>query len=171
MRLDELDAMPKKDRIHVVVETPRGATEKLKWEPDPGIFTLKRPLPLGFAYPYDWGFVPGTRGDDGDPIDALVVWEMASPPGTVLRCRALGVLELAQDGSGGRERNDRILAVPDKDERTSWLASVDDLPQRIRDELAWFFLASIHFTKKNAKVLGWGGPEAALALVARSRVG
>jgi inorganic pyrophosphatase len=170
MKLEQLEALPAEDRVHVVVETPRGATEKLKWEPDPGIFTLKRPLPLGFAYPYDWGFVPGTRGDDGDPVDALVVWEMASPPGTVLRCRALGVLELDQAGVAGRERNDRLLVVPERDERTSWMASVDDLPQRIRDELAWFFVASVHFTQKDPKLLGWKGPADALALVARSRV-
>ena len=59
--------------FHVVVEAPRGATLKLKHDPELDVMTGHRPLPLGFAYPYDWGFVPGTRAADGDPVDALSV--------------------------------------------------------------------------------------------------
>src|SRR5215212_1910769 len=140
MKLDELPTFPSKGLVHVVVETPRGAIVKLKYDPELGTFVLKRALSLGFAYPYDWGFIPGTEAEDGDPLDALVVWEAESPPGTVLRCRPLGVLELSQkDGKDKkRVRNDRVLCVPEKDPRTQWLRSVNDLPERMRDELAHF---------------------------------
>ncbi len=169
MKLDELPPVPSKGLVHVVVETPRHAIVKLKYEPELGTFVLKRALSMGFTYPYDWGFVPGTQAEDGDPLDALVVWEAQSPPGTVLICRPLGVLELTQRGGKGRVRNDRLLCVPERDPRTGWLRSVNDLPERVRDELAHFFVASVHFEKKDVDVLGWGGPDAALSLVASSR--
>ena len=171
MTLEELPATPSRGLVHVVVETPRGAAVKLKYEPSLGQFALKRALPLGFAYPYDWGFVPGTRAEDGDPVDALVCWEAASPPGTVLRCRALGVLEVSQrraPGAKARVRNDRILAVPEHDPRTEGLRGLADLTARVREELAHFFVASVRFEGKDPEVVGWGGPKAALALVRRS---
>jgi inorganic pyrophosphatase len=171
MKLDELPPSPSKGLVHVVVETPRHAIVKLKYEPDLGAFVLKRALSMGFTYPYDWGFVPGTQAEDGDPVDALVVWESQSPPGTVLKCRPLGVLELTQRDpkSKGRVRNDRLLCVPERDPRTGWLRSVNDLPARVRDELAHFFVASVHFERKDVQILGWAGPDAAIAQVAASR--
>jgi inorganic pyrophosphatase len=172
MKLDELPPSPSKDRVHVVVETPRHSIVKLKYEPELGAFALKRALPLGFTYPYDWGFIPGTQAEDGDPLDALVVWEAVSPPGTVLKCRAIGALELSQKDGKDRKRvrNDRVLCVPDRDPRTGWLRSVNDLPERVRDELAHFFAVSVWFEKKDIEILGWAGADAAMALVTASTV-
>jgi inorganic pyrophosphatase len=155
--------------FHVVVEAPRGATLKLVHDPRLGAFVAKRPLPLGFSYPYDWGFVPGTRAADGDPVDALVFWEVASWPGVVIRCRALGVLELEQDGGdGGRQRNDRILAIPLAHPRGGALASHADVEPRVKDEIAHFFTSSVFFEPKNPRVLGWADPAAAERLLAAS---
>jgi inorganic pyrophosphatase len=99
--------------LHVIVESPAGSTAKLKWDPDLLMFTLSRPLPEGLAYPHDWGFVPGTRAADGDPLDALVLTEGTTFPGVLIRCRPLGVVRLEQNrkAGGGRERNDRVIAV------------------------------------------------------------
>jgi inorganic pyrophosphatase len=173
MPLQGLAPFAAKDLVNVVVETPRGAVVKLKWEPELRAFALKRPLPLGFAYPFDWGFVPGTEAEDGDPLDALVVSDAGSPPGTVLRCRVLGALEVSQKGVGkkGRVRNDRLICVPEPDPRTAWMRSVNDLPERMRDELAHFFVSSVAFEKKELKIVGWVDSEAALELVRRTRVG
>ncbi len=152
--------------FHVVVESPRGSQLKLKYEPKLGVVMVKRPLPLGFVYPYDWGFVPSTKAPDGDPVDALVYWDVASFPGVVVVCRPLGVLGLEQDAkSGGRERNDRLLAVPLVHPRASALRTAHDLPPRVRDEIAHFFTSSIYFEPKNPAVLGWEGPDAAQRLV------
>ena len=78
--------------VHVVIESPKGSRVKLKWDPALGAITLSRPLPSGLSYPYDWGFVPGTLADDGDPLDALVYWDAGSYPGVVLACRPVGVV-------------------------------------------------------------------------------
>ena len=68
------------DALRVVVESPRGSSLKLEYLPGVELFQVSRSLPLGMVYPFDWGFVPGTRGDDGDPIDATAI-HWASVPG------------------------------------------------------------------------------------------
>jgi inorganic pyrophosphatase len=82
-------ASPKE--IHVVVETPRFARAKFKYEPKLGVFMLSRPLTLGLSYQFDWGFVPSTVAPDGDPIDALVLHNITTNPGMMLKCRPIGV--------------------------------------------------------------------------------
>ena len=158
--------------IRVVIESPRGAIVKLKFDPDLGAMSVSRPLPLGLAYPYDWGFVPGTRAEDGDPLDALVYWDVPSYPGIVVPCRAVAVVRLEQDSkTNGRVRNDRILTVPVKHSRGDGITSADDLPARVKDEIAQFFLSAIFFEPKNPKLLGWGGADEADRLVTASAVG
>ena len=171
----DLARLPPRDphgSVRVVVESPRGAVVKLKWDTTLGAMSLSRPLPLGLAYPYDWGFVPGTRAADGDPVDALVYWDVASFPGVVIPCRPVAVVRLEQDSrSNGRVRNDRILAVPVKHSRGDLIRSPDDLPARVKDEIAQFFLSAIFFQPKNPALLGWGGPEEAERLVDGSSPG
>jgi len=154
--------------FHVVVESPRGSTLKLKYEPELGAFAASRALPLGYAYPYDWGFIPGTRAPDGDPFDALVYWDAASATGVVLRCRLIGILQLEQDtGSDpkARVRNDRAIAVPLGHDRGNDVRSVTDLAERVRAELEHFFTSQVYFTPKNPRILGWGGPDIAERIV------
>jgi inorganic pyrophosphatase len=165
VRLDRIPARTD-GGFHVVVETPRGAPFKLKLDPALGVLALKRPLPLGFSWPFDFGFVPSTRAPDGDPVDALVLWDLSSPAGLVVACRALGVLRIDQaEEDGGRVRNDRIVAVPLRFERGEPLRTVDDLPARVRDELAHFSTSSVYFEEKDVRILGWGGPDAGEALI------
>jgi inorganic pyrophosphatase len=165
MRLHKLPARTE-GGFHVVVESPRGSRLKLKYEPEVGAFFVGRALPLGYTYPYDWGFIPGTKGPDGDPFDALVYWDVPSVTGAVLRCRLLGVLRLDQKGEGKRrERNDRVIAVPLGHERGEDVASVKDLAERVRDELAHFFTSQVYFMPKDPKVLGWGDTREAERIV------
>jgi inorganic pyrophosphatase len=86
-RLEPFDAH---GDLRMIVETPRGSNIKLKYDSQLELFTVSRALPLGLAYPFDWGFGPGTRGEDGDPIDALALHDCASYPGILQPCRALG---------------------------------------------------------------------------------
>jgi inorganic pyrophosphatase len=166
VRLDRIPARAE-GGFHVVVETPRGAPCKLKLDPELGVLVLKRPLPLGFAWPYDFGFVPSTRAPDGDPVDALVLWDVASPAGLVIACRALGVLQLDQaERDGRRVRNDRIVAVPLAFARGEDVATALDLPDRVKAELVYFSTSSVYFEKKDVRFVGWAGPDAADALVA-----
>ena len=169
MRLDEIPTFADGgNAFRVVVESPRGSSVKLSYDSDLGAFTLSRPLPTGVVYPHDWGFVPGTKASDGDPVDALILSDGGTAPGVVVTCRALGVLEVDQKrrSGGGRERNDRIIAVPVSARRFDEVSDVFALSQRVRDEIAAFFIQATVFEGKEVKILGWKGPSEAIALIA-----
>src|ERR1700716_3080389 len=78
-------------------------TAKKEFDPDLGAFTLSKSLILGLSYPYDWGFIPSTEGEDGDPLDALVLHDAAMAPGLVLKCKIIGVLQIQQREAGKAE--------------------------------------------------------------------
>ena len=166
-----LPASPADGVLNVVVECPAGATNKIKWDLDLETFALSRPLPLGMAYPHDWGFVPGTRAEDGDPVDALVLSEGTTYPGLVIPSRPIGVVRLEQNRKkgGGRERNDRIIAVAASARRHP-LRSAAELAPRMREELERFFLNVVFFEDKDPSLLGWGDAGEAWQLVRESPV-
>ena len=168
--LHQLPAFVRGDVFRVVVESPRGAAVKLKFDPELGVMTVSRPLTAGLTYPHDWGFVPGTQADDGDPVDAILVWDTPTFPGVVVPCRAIGIVELDQrkKTGRGRERNDRIVAVPLKAPRMDHVRTARDLPVRLRRELEEFFVQVTALQDKDVRVLGWAGREAALQLIRRS---
>jgi inorganic pyrophosphatase len=153
--------------INVVVESPRGSALKFKYDAGFGRIALSRPLPAGLVYPHDWGFVPGTRAPDGDPLDALIVWDQPSYPGVVIACRAIGVLKVEQTpaATGRRERNDRVVMLPVKALRQDHIQSAFDLSERHRSELEAFFVAAVAFEEKTVRVLGWDGPAEARRLI------
>jgi inorganic pyrophosphatase len=156
--------------LRVVVETPRGATVKIDFDAAHAVFTVGRALPLGVAYPYDWGFVPGTRADDGDPLDAMVLHEASTYPGVVLSCRVLGMVALTQRGSGrNRERNHRIIALPTFNERLGDVRDHTRLPARMRAEIEQFFATATFFTGKDVKLEGWRSGKVAEAFIRASR--
>jgi len=165
-----LSTFRKDGSLNVMVESPRGSSMKFKYDPDDDVIMLARPLPLGLTYPYDWGFVPSTRAADGDPLDALILWDGTSYPGVIVPCRAIGVLNVEQTNprSKRRERNDRIAVLPTKAPRQEEIASIFDLTERVRAELEQFFLHAVAFEGKELSLLGWQGPEEALAAVQAS---
>jgi inorganic pyrophosphatase len=168
MNLAALPAFGLAQAVHVVIEAPRGSTVKLKYDSSLESFTLSRPLPEGLAFPCDWGFIPSTRGPDGDPVDAMVAWDRPTWPGVVLACRLVGVVGVEQNSKhhpGQRERNDRVIAVPLASPRHASISGVDDLPERFKVELEAFFLASTALEHKELAILGWSGPEVAYELV------
>lgn len=174
MNLDEIPAFADSETFHLVVETPRGAGNKLKYERAWNAMSISRPLPLGIVYPFDWGFVPSTLAADGDPLDAMALWDVPSYPGVVLRCRAIGVLYVEQNRRQGdrteRIHNDRVLGIPVEARREHELRTVDTLPIRVRQELERFTVAATALEGKDAEVVGWGDAAAALALI-RSAAG
>src|SRR5260370_24406617 len=125
--------------IYAVVETPRGSSCKLDFDPEQRVFTLAKPLMVGLTYPYDWGFIPSTEAEDGDPLDVLVIHDAQTYPGVVLRCRPVGVLELEQQSKGKKERNDRVFAVPARSPLETDLQYILELPARSLHELQQFF--------------------------------
>ena len=153
--------------LRVVVETPRGANIKIKYDEDLGCFSLSRILPLGVTYPYDFGFVPQTLAQDGDPLDAMVLIDAMTYPGVVISCRLLGALQVEERGLRGRP-NHRLVAVPVKAARKDDVRTFADLGRRMQQELERFFVMSSSFTSKDPVVRGWVGPEAAIDMVQRA---
>ena len=146
--------------VHVVVEAPRGALAKTKWSPKLGAFELAHATMFGVVYPYDFGFIPSTKAEDGDPIDAMVLFDAPTWPGVIIRSRLVGVVRLVQRKTDDAPlvRNDRLIAVPSMDQR---VRDVGDLAPRVREELEEFFLTAALTTKKHARIEGWAGPDAA----------
>ena len=148
--------------LNVVVETPRGATAKFKYDVLAGVMRLSRPLPAGLYYPYDWGFIPSTLAADGDALDAIVIWDGSSFPGVVIAARCIAVLRVEQNDpiSGGRVRNDRVVAVPIKIRHGE--AALD---AQLRAQLEQFFTAAVAFEGKELQLLGWGDADEADAVI------
>src|SRR6201998_3654907 len=113
-----------KQLLRVVIETPKGSRNKFAFDPDERIFELKKVLPAGMTFPYDFGFAPSTKADDGDPVDVLVLMDEPAFPGCVLFCRPIGVIEGEQGDKKDKERNDRIIAI-EKDAH-SWADIEED---------------------------------------------
>src|SRR6267143_3217601 len=115
--------------FQVVVETPKGSRNKDAFDPDHRVFELKKVLPAGMAFPYDFGFLPSTKGGDGDPLDVLVLMDEPAFPGCVLKCRLIGVIEGEQRDKKKKkkERNDRLIAIQE-DAAHSWadIKTIDD---------------------------------------------
>jgi inorganic pyrophosphatase len=151
--------------IHVVVETPRGSRAKFAYSPKLEGFALSKSLLTGLSYPHDWGFVPSTKADDGDPLDIMVIHEAATFPGLVVTCRVIGVLQIEQKSKKKSERNDRLFAVPRNSHSEQALRDVDDLTKPIREELEKFFMATDELEDKKLKIIGWEGPKAAVQAI------
>jgi len=93
--------------VHVVVETPRGSRAKFAYDPKLESFALRKSLLTGLSYPHDWGFVPSTKADDGDPLDIMVIHDATTFPGLVVDCRVIGILQIQQKSKkwGGAQRS------------------------------------------------------------------
>jgi inorganic pyrophosphatase len=153
-----------KQMLRVVIETPKGSRNKFAFNADDHIFELKKVLPAGMAFPYDFGFVPSTEADDGDPVDVLVLMDEPAFPGCVLTCRPIGVIQ-GQQGDKKKVRNDRIIAV-EKDAH-SWadIKTISDLGKQFVRELEEFFVDYHKLSGEQYRVLALKGRQQARKLV------
>jgi inorganic pyrophosphatase len=164
-----LKPVDKKDgTLQVIVETPKGSRNKFAFDPDQGIFALKKVLAAGMVFPYDFGFLPQTIADDGDPIDVLLL--MDEPAFTVCAVRAvlIGVIEGEQVDGKKKVRNDRLLAVAEANHMYSNIRKLADLPKKFLDELQDFFVNYHNLEGKKYKLLGCKGPDKALDLIKKA---
>src|SRR6266478_2933771 len=105
----QLDA---KNRIcRAIIETPKGCRNKFDYDPDSGLFMLGGLLPEGMMFPFDFGFIPSTRAEDGDPLDIMVLMDAPAHVGCLIDVRVIGIIEAKQTEDGESERNDRLLGV------------------------------------------------------------
>ena len=149
----------------VVVEVPKGSRNKYEWDAAVGAMRLDRQLFTATRYPGDYGFIPGTRADDGDPVDVLVVLDEATFPGCHIRCRAVGVLDMSDEHGG----DEKILAVPDADPRITW-RELEDVPDYVLEEIRHFFdIYKDLEPGKETEVGGWHGRDAAEREISSAR--
>jgi inorganic pyrophosphatase len=145
-----------KSLIRVVIEIPRGAAMKLAYEPETRAFEYSRPLPVGVTYPYDWGFVPSTLGDDSDPLDGLVIHQASTAPGVVIKCDLLGAISVKQKDTDGKVlRNDRYIFCPHKEDAPDEPIAAERVPDQLRLEIEQFFHTSVLGTGKKIRFKGW----------------
>ena len=129
-----------REDVHVVIDTPKGSRNKLKWDEKLGVLRLSHVLTAGAVFPFDFGFVPGTLGADGDPLDVLVLTEEPLVPLCLVESRLIGVIEAEQTQDGETFRNDRMLAVPLKSRLYAGIRGLGDLPKTLMDEVEQFFI-------------------------------
>jgi inorganic pyrophosphatase len=150
------------EEIKVIVETPKASNNKYAFDPDEGIFTLKKVLPAGMCFPYDFGFVPRTEAEDGDPLDVLIFMDQPAYPGVLLKCRLIGLIEGEQTEKGGKPvRNDRLLAVERGSHTYDHLKDVKDVPEKLLNDLGELFVNYHRLEGSEYRRLGVKGPSAA----------
>lgn len=159
-----------KNLIVVIIETPKGSRNKYAYDVKEHIFELKKVLPAGMAFPYDFGFVPSTRGGDGDPLDVLVLMDEPAFAGCKLTCRLVGLIEGEQSDGEEKERNDRVVAVEAANHSFARVKHIDDLGKRFEKELEEFFVNYHRLGGTSYKVLAVKGPAAAMRAVKKARL-
>jgi inorganic pyrophosphatase len=126
--------------ITAMVECPKGFNQKFDYEPKEKRFKLSKILPAGLVFPFDFGMIPGTRGEDGDPLDMIVISESATCPGCLIDCRLIGALQAEQTERDGKTmRNDRFIGIPEVSQLFSEVKTLDELPEAILNQLEAFF--------------------------------
>lgn len=155
---------PEGEAVLTVIETPKGSQNKYQYDEELGLFSLSGVLPAGAAFPYDFGFLPGTLGADGDPLDVLVLMEEAAFAGCLVQARLVGVIEAEQtERDGETMRNDRVIAVASASRLYAEVRDLSGLSTPLLDEIEHFFVSYNMIRGKGFRPLGRYGPERAHA--------
>lgn len=153
------------NEIYVVLEIPKGSRNKYEFNEEFGLIELDRVNYTAMAHPYDYGFIPGTRSEDGDHLDAFVLLDHSAFPGALVAARPVGVLFMVDDG----EKDEKIIAVPTKDPRYNHIKDLSDLSPHIKKEIEHFFLHYKDLQKVVVELKGWGGAEKAKEVIEKSK--
>ena len=152
--------------VNVIIETPRGSQHKYIYDESLKLFRLKKTLPLGMTFPFDFGFIPNTRAGDGDPLDVLVIMEQAAYAGCLVECRVIALLKANQrEHNGDKLRNDRLVAVACASEIYADVNKLEDLNEELATSIESFF---VDYNKRDHKKffpLTWKSAEAAFDLI------
>jgi len=157
------------ESVRVVIETPKGSRNKYAYDVEEKIFSLKKVLPTGMSFPYDFGFVPSTLAEDGDPIDVLVLMDEPAFAGCVLTCRPVGVIAGEEKDGKKKIRNDRIVAIEQGNHSYEAIKHIRELGKPFVRELEEFFVNYHRLSGKQFKVLDVRGPRYARRRIADAR--
>lgn len=137
--------------ITAIVETPKGSAQKYKYDPGRNWFKLSKILPAGMVFPFDFGFIPDTKGEDGDPLDIIIISELRSFPGCMMDCRIIGAITATQSEKGKAIRNDRYIGIPDVSDLFANIQKMEDLPRATLEQVERFFENYNEMTNKKFK--------------------
>ena len=153
------------DRLLCFVEIPKGSRNKYEYDEELGAIVLDRFLFSSMVYPTDYGYIPETHGQDGDPLDAMVCVSEPTFPGCVIPVKAIAMFKMEDD----QGVDDKILCVPLSDPGWNTLEELDDLPEPLQNEIAHFFSVYKDLEQKKVTVHGWRSREEALQEVEAAR--
>ena len=149
----------------MIVEIPKNSGNKYEYDGKLGVFRLDRALYSPMHYPGDYGFIPGTRADDGDPLDVLALVEEPSFPGCLIEVRPVGILNMVDNDLADQ----KIVAVPNRNPRYDEVRTMDQIFPHVRREIEHFFAIYKELEGKKTKMLGWGRPMESREVIVKSR--
>lgn len=151
-----------------IIETPKGCRSKFDFDPETETFLLDKRLPEGMSFPLDFGFVPSTKAEDGDPLDIMVLYEEPIPVGTLLEVRLIGAVLGEQRQEGKTFRNDRLIGVARPSRLHQNIGEIGQLSQSFIDQLTGFWVTYNERQGRAFEIKGIGGPAEAAALVEKA---
>src|SRR5271156_279041 len=163
----DLSAFPnrwdrKKAECCAIIETPKGSRNKFDYDPESNLFKLGGLLPEGMMFPFDFGFIPSTLGDDGDPLDIMVLMDAPAHVGCLMEVRIIGIIEAEQTEDGKTESNDRLLGVAVHSYNHEDLKSIKEVSKTALGQVEEFFVSYNKQRGKKFKIPSTGGPKKAL---------
>jgi inorganic pyrophosphatase len=165
--LDRVPAFdPDTGLMNVVVETPRGHRNKYKYDRQLQAIKLDTVMPAGVVFPFNFGFIPSTMADDGDPLDVLIFMDEGAFPGCVVEARLLGVIQAEQTEPGSSPvRNDRLIAVANESYEHKGVDHIEQINDNLMREIEHFFVSYNQISGVRFEVIGNFGPERAREIV------
>src|SRR6478672_8154569 len=156
---------PESEDLNVIIETPKGSRNKFKYDDALRVFRLSGVLPAGAVFPFDFGYVPSTQGEDGDPLDVLVLMDEPAFAGCLVPARLIGAIEAEQTEDGKTERNDRLIAIATDSHDLRHIETLDQINANLVEEIEHFFVSYNTIKGKQFAPKGRFGPERAQKLV------
>src|SRR3979409_1605260 len=155
----------KKCVCRAIIESPKGFRNKFNYDPDSGLFMLGGLLPEGMMFPFDFGFIPSTLGEDGDPLDILVLLDAPAHVGCLIEVRIIGIIQAEQTEDSKTKSNDRLLGVAIHSYDHEGLESIEDVSKTPLNQVQEFFISYNRQRGKKFKVMGTGGHGSALTFL------
>ena len=155
----------RKATCRAIIETPKACRNKFDYDPKTNLFMLGGLLPEGMMFPFDFGFIPSTLGDDGDPLDILVLMDAPAHSGCLIDVRLIGIITAEQTEDGKTEGNDRLMGIAVHSYQHEDIATIDDVSKTLLSQVEAFFVSYNKQRGKKFKITGTGGPKKAIAFL------
>jgi inorganic pyrophosphatase len=162
---------PVSGHLNVIIETPKGSRNKYKYDQQHHVFSLSKVLPTGTTFPYDFGYIPSTKGQDGDPLDVLVLMDEVVFPGCLITARLIGVIKAEQTEDDEKIRNDRLIAIASHSREQQNVESIEQLDGYLIEGIEHFFTSYHEFDGETFTPLARLGPGKAQKIVDKALLG